>query len=484
MVPNGETLDSPDQDEVVPTVVGVLPAALETRQGSGDERQAVEPRRPVDVLETIDALCGEPGGEITLIRGEHVDDESVAGSEVLERVRVLPDGEKSERRVEREGAEGVRGETGGLAVSVEGGHHGYTGHELAETVSKFSPVEITHPGTFHWDTSPRCESTLQGRDRFLTVPTDDDHAAVKSPWPWILLATAGWASGNVTSKLALNGGMDPISLTLVRFAIAATGMVAILAAVRRLDSDHDWRRGGAIGVLNMALPPIFFTIALVTLDASLAGLLIALIPAASIVAAHFIVPGERFRMWRVPGLVVAFTGIGILLGGVDRIDPDALWSAVGWSLLGVVAAGSGGAVSRRFALHTPARRMVVPQFSAAAVTLVIVGIPTGAWGALDGLPGDVWGWAIATGLFGTITPFYSFLQVIERAETARAALIGYLVPVASAISAVIFLGDPVTASLLIGGGVIIAGVVLADRGESLFSIIRTRKLEKASAASR
>lgn len=307
---------------------------------------------------------------------------------------------------------------------------------------------------------------------------------MKSAWSWILIATAGWASANVTSKLALDGGMDPISLTLVRFSIAAVGIVAILAAVRRLGRHHDWLRGSAIGVLNMALPPIFFTIALVTLDASLAGLLIALVPAASIAAAHFFVPGERFRAWRIPGLVVAFIGIAILIGGVERIEPDALWGAVGWSMLGVVAAGIGGAVSRRFAIHTPARKMVIPQFTAAAVTLILLAIPTGAWTALDGLAGDVWGWAIVTGLVGTIVPFYSFLQVVERAETAKAALIGYLVPVASAVSAVIFLGDPVTASLVIGGSVIIVGVVLADRGEAVSDGIRSRKLARLSATPR
>jgi drug/metabolite transporter (DMT)-like permease len=278
--------------------------------------------------------------------------------------------------------------------------------------------------------------------------------------------------------------MHPVSLTLVRFLVAAGGMVAILASFGRLGRDHDWRRGGAIGLLNMALPPIFFTIALVTLDASLAGLLIALIPAASMVAAHFIVPAERFRAWRIPGLVVAFAGIAILLGGVDRIEPGALWAAVAWSMLGVVAAGSGGALSRRFAIHTPARRMVIPQFTAAALALVVVSFPTGAYTALVGLPLDVWGWAVATGLFGTITPFYSFLQVVERAETARAALIGYLVPVASAVAAVIFLDDPVTTSLVVGGIVIMFGVVLADRGESIIGLVRARKLAKAHATSR
>lgn len=307
---------------------------------------------------------------------------------------------------------------------------------------------------------------------------------MKSAWSWIALATAGWASGNITSKLALDGGMEPVSLTLVRFCVAAVGMVMLLAAFGRLERDLDWRRGGTIGVLNMALPPIFFTIALVTLDASLAGLLIALIPASSIVAAHFVVPGERFRAWRIPGLVFAFTGIAILLGGVERIDPGSLRAAVGWSMLGVVTAGTGGAVSRRFALHTPARRMVIPQFTAAALTLVVIAIPTGAWGALSGLEGEVWGWAIATGLFGTITPFYSFLQVVQRAETARAALIGYLVPVVSAVSAVIFLDDPVTTSLIIGGTVIVAGIVLADRGQVLSALLRSRKPARARATSR
>lgn len=307
---------------------------------------------------------------------------------------------------------------------------------------------------------------------------------VRGPWPWIALATAGWASGDIFSKLALQNGIDPVALTLVRFVIAAAGIVVLLTIGGRLGRDHDWRRGGLIGVVNMAMPPVFFTIALVTLDVSIAGLLIALIPAAAVVAAHFLVPGERFRLWRVPGLLVAFAGIAILLGGVERIEPGPLWGAVAWSTAGVVLAGAGGALSRRFALQTPVRRMVIPQFLAAAITLVIVSIPTGAAASLAGVSPGAWGWAVAAGLLGTITPFYSFLQVVERADTARSALIGYLVPMTSASAAVAFLGDPVTASLVIGGLVIIVGVVLADRGERISGLVRARKLARAHATPR
>lgn len=98
------------------------------------------------------------------------------------------------------------------------------------------------------------------------------------------------------------------------------------------------------------------------------------------------------------------------------------------------------------------------------------------------------GWATgnvtSTGLVGTIVPFCSLLQVVERAEIAEAALIGYLVPVASAVAAVIFLGDPVTASLVIGGTIIMAGVVLADRGEVLSRAVGVRKVASAHATAR
>jgi len=295
---------------------------------------------------------------------------------------------------------------------------------------------------------------------------------VRNPWPWIAVATAGFAGGTILGKLTLDAGMDPLTLTGIRLIIAAVGLGAVLAVGGRLVTNHDWRRGSILGVVNMALPPLFLTLALASLTASLSGLVVALIPGVSVVAAHFLVPGERFRAWRIPGLVVAVVGVTILLGGATDVDSGSMAAAIGWSALGVTAAGTGGALSRRFALEVPTKRLVVPQFVTAAITASVVCTVLGAWSTLsDSTPTALW-WAAATGIFGTIVPFVSFLEAVERAETARASLIGYLVPMVSAVGAVVFLGDPVSSSLVVGGSVVLVGVLLADRGRILVDRIR------------
>lgn len=301
---------------------------------------------------------------------------------------------------------------------------------------------------------------------------------MNNPWTWIALATVGFATGNVTSKLALDVGIDPYTLVMVRFVVAAIGIVAARGLGGQLRGDDEWRRGSTIGIVNLVGPPVCFTIALVTLTASLAGLLIALIPAATMVAAHLIVPGERFEAWRLPGVVVAFGGIAVLLGGVEDIDAADLATAAVWSLAGVALAGVGGAISRRFALEVPASRLLVPQFVSAAVGSVVLWAVVAGFDALTTAPGaGIW-WAIATGLFGTITPFYSILRAFGIAETATVALVGYLVPVASAIAAVIFLGDAVTTSLVVGGSIVMAGVILADRGRWAVSVVRAESFRR------
>lgn len=302
---------------------------------------------------------------------------------------------------------------------------------------------------------------------------------MNNPWTWISAATIGFAIGNVTSKLALDAGLDPSTLVMVRFVVAAVVIIAIRAARGLITHEEEWRRGSTIGIVNLTLPPLFFTFALVTLSASLAGLLIALIPAATMVGAHFLVPGERFELTRLPGIAVAFGGIAVLLGGVEGVASEDLVTAVLWSMAGVAAAGIGGAISRRFALEVQATRMLVPQFTAAAIGATILGLLVGGVDGLTEAPTEGLAWSLATGAFGTVIPFYSLLRAFDIAETATVALIGYLVPVASAVAAVILLGDPVTGSLVAGGAIVMVGVALADRGKWALTVFRNEWLRRA-----
>ncbi len=297
---------------------------------------------------------------------------------------------------------------------------------------------------------------------------------IHNPWVPIMVAAIAWGSGTVLTKAALDAAMTPFALMLGRLVVALLALTLVLATTGMLavpDRNSAWK-GAVLGATNMALPTIFFTLALQHLNASLGGILIALIPAATVAAAHVLVSGERFESWRLPGLIVAFLGVAVLIGGENGGTSSNLVLGVGLSFAGIAAAGIGSALSRRFAIEVPARRLVLPQFVVGAAVVMVAAIPTGAYRDLADATTHQWGLVALLGTFSTTVPFFTFLWVVEIAPAAKAALIGYLVPLAAVSGAVWLLGDPVTGALLGGGGMIIGGVIIADRGHLVFKTRR------------
>lgn len=206
------------------------------------------------------------------------------------------------------------------------------------------------------------------------------------------------------------------------------------------------------------------TLGLEDLPVSLGGLLVALIPIATIAAAHFLVAGERFRAKALPGLLVALAGSGLLvgIGGASTAGVGDLWRGVGFTLSGVAMAGMGGAFARRFALQMPSDRLVLPQFSVNTVTVFLIA-PFLTETDLGGIELSTWLLMAAVGAIGTALPFISFLMGASVNPASRLALTGYAVPVLAVALAVMFLGESLTPEIIGGAVLILTGVVLAER---------------------
>jgi len=197
-----------------------------------------------------------------------------------------------------------------------------------------------------------------------------------NPWVPLIAAILGWGSGAVLTRALVGGGVNTFTMLPFRLGSALVVMLVVIVFWKRFRSmdRQAWGRGAILGTFAMAIPMISLTIALEDLPVSLGGLLIALVPVFTIAAAHFIVPGERFNPRSVPGLIVSLAGTAILVGiGGDTVSGVGdLWKGVAFSLAGVILAGVGGALSRRYALEVGGDALVIPQFSVATVVLFLL----------------------------------------------------------------------------------------------------------------
>jgi drug/metabolite transporter (DMT)-like permease len=287
-----------------------------------------------------------------------------------------------------------------------------------------------------------------------------------NPWTPLVVATLGWGSAAVLTRTLLLRGLSPFTLVLMRFAIALVLLLLVSVFSRRFTQIDrgQWARGAVLGMVALGIPNIFFTMALTDLPVSLGGLLIALIPVATVGSAHFLVEGERFNPRSIPGLMVSLIGAAILVGvgGSAIAGVGNLWRGVALAVLGVGLAGIGTALTRRYAVEVGGDGLVLPQFAVATAVCLVV-TPFVDTTSISTIPPSWWALLIPLGTLATAVPFTSFLIAARINPAARLGVVGYLVPVIAVALAVLVLGETLTSSIVIGAVLIIGGVVLTER---------------------
>ncbi len=290
-----------------------------------------------------------------------------------------------------------------------------------------------------------------------------------NPWTPLAGATLGWAAGSVLTRAVLVRGVSTWTMIPLRMGFALVTLLLVIVVSRRFWTTNPvaWRRGLVLGSVAMALPMVLMTLAFEDLPVSLGGLLIALIPIATISAAHFLVGGERFQVKALPGLLLALAGSALLVGfGGSSIEGVGdLWRGVGLMMAGVTMAGIGGALSRRYALEVSSNDLVLPQFSVNTVVVAFL-LPMVFDFEIATVDGAGWLMIAGIGVLGTTLAFGSFLVAAGLNPASRLAMVGYTIPILSVILAVIFLGEKITPAVVGGAALIISGVIIADRNTS------------------
>ena len=255
--------------------------------------------------------------------------------------------------------------------------------------------------------------------------------------------------------------------SLLRYVVAT---LALLAAAWWLEGGLPrLARRQALGTLLLGATGIFaynlfFLGALARLPASRTSLIIALNPIITIAAASLLL-GERMSARRWLGVAVALAGVWIVVSRGDVLG----------SVAGAVGTGEllmfGGVCS--WAAYTLVGRRVLAGMSPLAATTYasLWGTPLLALAAAPDLlelrVADVTRPVVLSvlylGVLGTAVAFVWYYQAVQRLGAARTVIFNNLVPVFGATFGVLLLGEPLLPSMLVGGLVAVAGVMLVTR---------------------
>ncbi len=296
----------------------------------------------------------------------------------------------------------------------------------------------------------------------MAVPAKAAGLASRSGWivDFVLLA-AIWGSSYLFTRMA-TFEFGPLPTAGVRVAIAAACLLPLMW-LRGLAPQlrRHWKAACVIGLLNSAIPFACFAFALLSITTGLSAILNAAVPLFGAVVAWLWLK-DRLSYSRVVGLGIGFIGVASLAWDQASFKPDASGVAPAWAVLAclfatVCYAVAASATKRYLSGLSP---LVTAAGSQLGATVGLV-LPTfWLWPARMPSP-HAWLAVAMMGVACTGLAYVLYFRLIERAGPARAMAVTFVTPVFAMIYGTLFLGESVTGWMLLCGGVIIAGTVLA-----------------------
>ncbi len=304
------------------------------------------------------------------------------------------------------------------------------------------------------------------------------------PYHLALLGVAAlWGGAFVAIRnLDASGRISAPSITLLRFALTAVAMLPIALTRRvRIARQDRWR----VGVMAL-LGGLVYHLALNEgerfVSAGVASLIVACTPViVAILAVRFL--GERLTPIRTAGIALAATGVAVLV----------IWGSGGGSLhvqnllgaLVVLIAPAAWAVST--VVGKPAAQRYDP-IGLTALTMVLSAlliVPFTLPAAIRDVPGLTGGdWLqLAYLAFGcTALAYMVWYVALRHLQATTVAGYIYLVPPFALAWAALFLGERLTAAGVVGGVMVLAGVLVAERLAPRMAARRAKRAPSAPAA--
>ena len=299
----------------------------------------------------------------------------------------------------------------------------------------------------------------------------------------IVISAAGFGSGTVLSKPIYATGLDWLQLLAWRFTIGAALAWAWLlaspsrrAAVRRLGRRPALIAIG-LGVWYTGNAGTYYA-GLETVPASLAGVLVYLYPAmVAVLSVRYATRLSGRRPWFA--LEIALVGVVLALGGIDLATPPPIGGIAlilasplvyaGWIVLSARLAGERsehlapeGAGAGRLDDAAAASALMI---SATAVVFVGAALATGRPYLPSEIPPGAWPYLGAIGFAGTFLAIQTFYAGSRRIGAAQAALVSTVEPLIIVTLAWIALHETLAPIQLVGAGLIIVGVLVAQTAE-------------------
>jgi drug/metabolite transporter (DMT)-like permease len=279
-------------------------------------------------------------------------------------------------------------------------------------------------------------------------------------------SAAAFGAMGVLGKLAYAGGATVGTLLATRFALAAALFWALLLRDPRARRElralggRDLAVALGLGACAYALQAGGYFAALTRIDAALVALLLYTFPAMVAVAATLL-GRERIDARRSAALALASGGLALVVAGAGAgaLDPLgtalALGAAVVYSAYLLVGEGVAG-------------RLRPTVLAALVCTGAALSLTAGSAALGELRPGAVtaagWAWLALLALVSTVAAIGLLFAGLARVGATTASIVSTAEPLVTVLLAVMVFGEVLGLAQLVGGGLVLAGVLVLNTG--------------------
>lgn len=274
-------------------------------------------------------------------------------------------------------------------------------------------------------------------------------------------SAAAFGALPIFGKIAFDHDANVVTLLFVRFTIASALLwllVGLTGQTPRGRSRRLLASGLIMGAAGYGIQSTMYFLALERIDASLSALLLYAYPA-MVTAAALLLGRERSTPALLGALAVATFGTLLLLNDGLRGDADTLG----------VLFGLGSAIGYTcYILAGDTLVASLPPLLLAALVTAGGAATFGTYGAATqtlrfSLDGTGYAAIVGCAVIGTVLSVGTLLAGIERVGASMASVLSTVEPATTVLLAVLFLNESANGMQLVGGGLLVAAIILCQR---------------------
>jgi drug/metabolite transporter (DMT)-like permease len=272
-----------------------------------------------------------------------------------------------------------------------------------------------------------------------------------------------WGSNFLWIKIALRG-FSPVQLTLVRLALGAVVLVAVVYALRlpAIRGRRLWLHLAVAAFFANALPYTLFGVGEQYVASNVAGVLNATTPLWTLAVGLAVRHERRIVPTPLVGLLLGFAGTVVILSPWRGAGGLHIGGALA-CLAAAASYGVGYVYMDRFLASQGISPLALSAYQLVAATALLAALtPLAGFPQMHPRP-DLVAALVVLGTLGTGVAYVLNYQLITNEGPMAASTVTYLLPVVSVLLGATVLDEPVTVSVLFGTAIVITGVAVVRK---------------------